>query len=192
MGTWEGGIQTGLAKTDAEIITLIDNNEKLEVLDNHEATGTESSHTLTKELSNDVYSKIIVVIDGEITATMDLEMVINSIEGTANYSRGSNSNGITRVEISHASHDAMVICPSETLTSSDMQFGGKVEIYMNDVNKNDILAISDISDVANPRENHFACIVGDTDTTIHSIKIQTSTSTWKAGTKITIYGLRRS
>lgn len=164
-------------------------NKGWELIKKHIATGTEATLDLTGlTLSAADYSQIIIEMDGESTATLNVLLRINGL-GTAKYdiwtttNDGSAMAGSTSAD--NTSHQLValgganrsfslqaIITIAETsgivyIHSNSMSFGGGG--YVDSFGANDTGSI----------------------TSITGINIFTSTSTWKSTTKISIYGVRR-
>ena len=182
----------------ATIPAWADVSTPLVVLDNHIASGAEASYTYTPgtALSFTTYSKIIVEIDMSATASFILQAVLNGVGGTVNYSWGERMAVAPSVTaITPASGAAELVLGTATLiAAADNSFGGRFQIYS-------VLAAGGVGIIAGDsflteQVNANAEILAhktdiDIDE-ISSIKLQTSTSTWKANSRITIYGVKRA
>jgi len=152
----------------------------------HEATSTESTTTLTFSATSEVYSEIMIVIDGVITGALDLLMTYN--DKTVNYYTNlltQASTTITGYVLSNTS--AWELINSEAL-GTGFTFGGVVRIGMNE--NGDLytgtshMAGGTVTNVI----GEFGHPTGSADMT--SLTFTTSTSTWKAGTRFTVYGVK--
>ncbi len=160
----------------------------LETLLKYEAASTEATKTLTKTLTNDKYSEIIIIMDGEASATFALQLVVNSVEGTSNYSRGFSYTGSAVASVISDGASQLQIYSA---IGGAYQFAAEIHLYLNDINIKDILGQSTCHEGQAIKTEQYGLAVQTTATSITSIEMKTSTSTWKAGTKISIYGVLR-
>jgi len=189
VGTALQGLRTNAAANGLEFAP-----QQLELLDNHEAASAESTYTFTPgtALSVDDYSMIMVVIGMENTAAFALQAVINAIAGSNNSSDGFRSDGSTLTDITLAATTQLQIASTSIFGGGTNQGFGVIEIYLDDSLSNDINVLSRIGNTGNGRMEYMNGWIVANATTITSITLQTSTSTWRAGGKITTYGLRRA
>jgi len=163
-----------------------------EILDFHEAASAESTYTFTpaSPLSVDDYSAIAIFIDGETTASLILQLVINGLT-TGNATRGFRTTGSGIVHISLLSQAQLQLLSSVAIASS-YQIQGYCYVSIIDIGSKDVAAQSWFHATNNLNQEFYSHNVGATETTYISFQIKTSTSTWKIGTKITIYGIKRA
>ena len=164
---------------------------KMVLLDSHEATSTESTYTFTSTSSLDMendYSELIVLISGNATASLSLQLIINAIEGVA-YSQ------------------TTLVADSTSVTHSDLAGQGKIEILNTALLDNPRAILCELHITGNPfnrdlmiNGNNYALGEGlnvlggsmaENDGLIDSLRIKTSTSTWSSGTQIITYGVKR-
>jgi len=161
----------------------------LEKLDEHEATGTESTYTFTKSLDmTSKYRTIIIYMTGQITATLYLKLIVNGDETgyQANHLQAIDTTVSATEQSAETYYELM---PVASLPSNYSRFSGKIEIF-NQNTANGMLQIH--SKFGYPAKSIVMGIgeLGSVTDTITSITISTSTSTWKLGTQITTYGLK--
>jgi len=160
---------------------------QLKLLESYEATSAEASHTFTiSEDFNDI-SELLLIIDGTPTLDHALELILNT-RTTGYYvaSRRIQSAVETFIDISNASE--MQISSIE-LNGTNTTYAGRVMIHLgkgatSDLIMADFIMASIGQEVGRGYQN--------TDTTsITSIKVQTSTSTWRVGTRMSLYKIQR-
>jgi hypothetical protein len=161
--------------------------EKIEA---HEASGTESSHTVTfsPAIDPDTYSSIIVIIKGEASAALDIRCEIDA-KTTGYYSRGYTTDGTG--ETARAADNQTYAELLHSVGNSDV-FTVILEVLVNDLTSDVISAYSRGIRPVNAVGQEMFITNTNSSTSIASIKIMTSTSTWKAGTKIDTYGVKRT
>ncbi len=160
---------------------------RMVLLDNHLATGTEADYTFTKDLDMKTkYREILIIINGSATAAFILEMLISAH---------------TNYDFADLLQDVGVLGGSVGLDATQMTvlqagvidgavpFHAKITIQLNDaVDKYEV----QIQSGADHEGQEFINWRDETsETTISALKFQTSTSTWIAGTEISIYGIQR-
>jgi len=164
----------------------------LELLDVHTATGTESTYTLTKDISFDDYSNILVIFQGGATDALALQGVLNgSTSGnhhyTMEYSDGSSiTDSWVQDDTSFQYADANLI------TAGAAGIYAYIEFYMNGVDDKYAFYRSYSRSYPQLRwERHLGVdsVAGQTGD-ISSITTNTSTSTWIAGSRICTYGFK--
>lgn len=160
-----------------------------EILDTYECAVAEASHTFTPgiPLSPDVYSKLTVVIQCEAVTTGSLQAVINGLAGTLNDSFGQYIDG-TSINFTSAMNGAVWTINSNCTTNRCVY--ATLDIYFNDIGA---LDLSGVSQSTNSLSNQGFLMYHHIDaaaSTITSVEIKMST-TWKIGSKVTIFGVRR-
>ncbi len=157
------------------------------VLDKHEATGTEASYTFTPDpaILNDKYSKILIIFDGKTTASLALELKING-SATGHYWTMTENNQGTLTGSTASNASEFPLADTSVITAAT-HLMGEISLYLSDI----ATAVVSIDSTIGAGR-HYNKMTGNIVTsTITEIKIQTSTSTWVAGTKIIIYGVVR-
>jgi len=188
------GTATAIGQTDAEIQTLISANEIWELLDNHVATGVEADYTFTpsSDLEADTYSKIIVIIQGECSGALALEMVLNGANSTDHFSNGQRLVDGAATDINLAEADEFQIADATLLGGDTAVFFAQVQIplLVGTSGSNGFRSTTNAG-FNNASYQNMAHTQGPgVLAPINSIKIQTSTSTWKAAAVITTYGVK--
>jgi hypothetical protein len=159
-----------------------------ERLDNHTATTTESSYTLTKTLDMiNKYSEILIIIQMENqSAANTIGMVVNALEGTSNRSYVTKNNAGTISGSAVSDTASLIICPSYDNTK-----GKSIKLSLGISN-----GIIKYHGQLHMNEDAACSIYGHNKTAaqteITSIKIQLSSGTWPANTLIDFYGLKRT
>lgn len=164
-----------------------------EMLDNHLASGAESSYTFTPgtALSGDTYSEIIINYDLVPTAVFALQGVINAIGGGSNESWGTKTT-TTAVSAINATAAAQIQLASTAICEGTRPVVGQLRLLLVQAHATrQCLGFSTFTSTAEIMEV-MSHVVDVTTDTITSIKTQTSTSTWTTNSRITTYGVRRA
>ncbi len=161
---------------------------RLDLLDHHLATGTEATYTYTKTLDMKVtYREILIIITGKATAAFNLAIKLNA---QTDYDYAQLMGDTTTASAALAAAQANVPLLTSAIIDGAVPFYQKLTIACNDADD----TLMCLSHGSAPHEGQevkaFQAMAGST-TTITSIEILTSTSTWIAGTEISIYGLKR-
>lgn len=187
-GAGQGGPLSALTLVGTE---LLDDITPYRVLDNHIATGAESSHTFTPAtaLDFDDISKILIVIDIEGTGAGDLEFTINGLTSNnymiSGYSIATgvysdltsfNQPNIVIKDLTANQQQRITITILKAKAGSDNEFGGEINVY-GQANGRLWLGFNWSNTL--------------TQTTLTEIRLAMSASTWKEDTRITMYGLNR-
>ena len=163
---------------------------KLELLDVHTATGTESTYTFTENEDFDNYSNFIVIIQGGATAALQLQMIVNANE-TSNhhYSREYYTGG--SITVTEVNDEDFYEVASTNIIAGTNSFYGIIDIRLNDNDEKYALYRANSCSYASVRwERYYGMNSGIGTGDLSSIQIKTSTSTWIAGTRISIYGYK--
>jgi len=165
----------------------------LERLDNHDAAGVEATYTFTPAtpLDDETYSSIMIVVSGEVTAALALEMKINGLAALYSMQKFTVIAG-TVTGIAQVSTPEFEIVSAALLNIPTRKFSVIAYLMMGS------------PAFANPRITGMFAAKADLGYTagtlrnttngedeITSITWQTSVSTWIAGTTIDTYGIRR-
>lgn len=182
-----------IGANDPSWVTL---TSPLEVLDNHEASGNESTYTYTPgtALDFDTYSKIIVVIDVKVNAALALLMRLNS-SANALYTYAGHRQTTTATTTISANSQTSQSIASATILSDDNGVVGEVSIMntQNETQGERLAGFSKFEQVGGTMANEsLGWMLDEAHSTITAITILTSTSTWKAGSRITVYGMKRA
>jgi len=165
----------------------------LELLDRHEAAAPEATYTFTPAvaLDSDTYSKIIVIINFQSTASFILQGLINGLATLYSSQR-------VRVNVGVVSGLSQVATTSWELASATLnQFAGadvavELEFYLgtdafptNERQGGFVKAMCfDVVEQGGLYQNTIPT------TEISSITIQAASSTWRVGSTIITYGVR--
>ncbi len=156
---------------------------------NYEASGTSNTETFTLNPIFDPkqYAKIIIQVEGKLTATANIQMVINAITTSTYFQEGFsaitttlaavNVNAATQFNIHTAggTNAFNIYCELGVMEATDTTIFGNVRSHN-----------------MNGESYYNTAIYNSTSTTtITTIEIKTSTSTWIAGTRITIWMIQR-
>ncbi len=154
------------------------------------ATGAEATKTLSfSALDFDSDSEILVVVDGGATASLQLELQINGLTGSVYYHDGSYISGSTETLVQANTTAFWPLASTTLIPAANSNFFGTIKIGLNKAGNLDRPMYSsqfqgDGTQVMGGQ--HAATI-----SSINSITIKTSTSTWQIGTRITVYKLSR-
>jgi len=167
---------------------------KMELLDHHIATGTESSYTFTPSSALDIqstYGKIIIFFSGVNTATLAMQVKIDSI-ASYDYSKLLADTSTVSTALTTGASTFEVI-GTELIDGNSAFFSGCLELWSFQTSgATDRCMIKSSGWTAHEGQQHTYGIpaTGDTET-IANIEVLTSTSTWTANTEIFIYGVLR-
>jgi len=183
----QGGALSALTLVGSELLNDI---TPYRVLADHIATGAESSFTFTPStpLDFDDISKILVVIDGDSTGTGNLQFTVNGIVTVYMITGFTIASGVYSdlTSLNQASIVLDGLVANQEFKANftihkgqggdDNEFGGEANVFLN----------------ANARTwISMNWSQGASLTTLSEIEVSMSASTWKTGTRITIYGLNR-
>src|SRR6185312_4772045 len=164
-----------------------------EILDNHTAGGTESTYTFTpgSALTAANYTKVIITIEGEISAALALYLTINGASTGYMYN-GARMTGAAVTAVGASSQAQWVVLSNTTLSAAGDTFSCTIEFDLGDTTSSKIGGFSKGGDhITNGYLEEYN-LSGTAGPTITSITVATSTSTWKASTRITTTAVRRS
>lgn len=164
------------------------------LLGKHTAEVAESSFTFDfadVDMFNK-YSEVILKINGETNASLALEVVINGVGGTANFSLGYHANGSTLTNITNSGGTTEMQIASTTLLSAIRKFTGNVRMFAGQSGTDTLLMESIITENGRPSNEYMSHLLNSfTGGKLTSLKIQTSTSTWEIDTTFTVYGVKK-
>ncbi len=164
---------------------------KLQLLDEHVATGTEATYTYTPSPALNMlnkYAEIYVKINGLTTASLELRMKLNAKTDYNEQTLETKSTVLVGADID--ANSSFVLLNANLITGASA-FESKASISLMTTS---IATMTISSKGTVPNIGFFSSYgaVGvDTGNTITSIEILTSTSTWATSTEILIYGLLR-
>lgn len=169
-----------------------DSTTKLKLLERHDAAIAEASHTFTPaaEITIDEASKILLLIAGESTGALDLQLQLNGNVGATDYKRWGQryTNTPTQV-LSFASAAFYSIADANLIAGANQQFTALIEIVPTPPESNSSVSIYSKATGPSPQMSQIGqgfCSGGGM-TGVDAIKILTSANTWKADTSISIY-----
>jgi len=161
----------------------------------YEATVAEGSHTLSfTAVDFDDDSMIVLVIDGSATAALGIRMTINNLSAANTYKADGRVIGAGVESITQFSGTFFNLAEAGGGdVSADATFNSITRITLNKSGTNDFAQI-DYSMYTDVEEE--AVVVGgvlkSAISSISSLEIVTSTSTWKIGTRFTVYKVSRT
>lgn len=166
------------------------NQGSMVLLGKHTAVVAESTFTFNfAGITDDLYSEIIVVARGQVTAALNLQLTING-GSTGYYQDGVSAIGGSNANI-NIDNAAQL-----TFQSSSILNGANQEIEANAIIKGSKVGTSRPTGRIEAgtfsigmEESAFGC--GSVTTPVTSITVKTSTSTWTVGTTIEVYGIRK-
>lgn len=162
----------------------------LQLLDLHQASGTESTYTFTpgSALNSAKYSAIVIKISGSATASLALNMVLNGDSGNMAYF-GQRMTGSAVANIT-ASAQSVIQIASTSIISAATLFDGEIIINL-DSTVGKILRGTSMMSAGGVGVELLGWYDSQGATnSITSINFATSTSTWATGTNITTYGVK--
>lgn len=172
------------------------NQGSMVLLARHKAEIAESTKTFNLadiDLKNK-YAYLLIKVRGQTTAALSLQMKVNNLAGSFYHSDGERNAGGTATQIDTNTATIHTILSAAILTGASSVFTTETIIEIDPVG-NYLQGKSQGGQVTVGREivdwgyNIAGAI---TNSKITSVEILTSTSTWKAGTIIEIYGVRRN
>jgi len=165
----------------------------LEQIEFHEAAANESSHTFSfsPDIDLDDYSSLRLSFTGVIVAALDLELVLDGL--TANYYYNyTDDNAGTLTNVTGTNQAQFVIADASVLPAAQY-FGGYIDILPMEQNEgSDLFAISCI--VNGQYRGVSICgghVEGATLSSLSSVKIQTSTSSWYIHSRFNLQGYKK-
>lgn len=165
----------------------------LERLDTHLATGTESTYTFTPAtaLNEQDYSEVKVIYSGEATATFVLNQRWNTIATSSYRTDGTRTAGGSTTIIDVGNTTGAEIASSTIMSIADGVYC-EVTIHMQDSAFTNRLLGWATSNGSGPNYEVVALLLTTQTNELSAITTLTSTSTWKAGTKIDTFGVQRT
>ena len=159
-----------------------------------EASGTESTDTFSGlSLLEETYSKLILVLRGSETAALSLLLRVNGLSSGIYWDDGSRFTGGVETLLNADSQTSCIVCSSSMFSAANLNFFVVIEIGIYDTGNSSrsANAFSRATTGLDAYEHRSHLINSNIDS-ITSITILTSTSTWKAGTKFDLYGVKRA
>jgi len=162
---------------------------KWETVENHVATGTESTYTFDIDEATADNSMLVLVYDLGATASFAFQMVVNDV--TNNNSDGSMINAGSQTIINVAGASEIEIASTTILSAADTTACGTVQIFAPTAASTRPLVLSQATGQNTSAIEFISSLVVGTGTPITKIIIQTSTSTWLENSRFTLYRVVR-
>ena len=160
-----------------------------ETIENHVASGTESTYTFDIDEATDDNSMLVLVFDLGVSAALALQMKVNDV---TNYnSDGSLINGGSQTIINSVGDSEIEIASATILFTEDTTAGGTIQIFAPDAGTTRPLVISQATGQNTSALEVVSSLVVGSATSITKIEVKSSTSTWKANSKFTLYRVKR-
>ncbi len=161
---------------------------KVQVIETYKAASAEGSKTFSfPDISMDDVSKLILTLDGSTTGTLILKLTVNADTTSSYYSDGRNIAAGTETLINI---DAAAYMQLFSAVGSDA-FAGTIEFQIVTAHATDQVFMNVVLHSPGGNDTQWHGLLLTANTVISSIEITTSTSTWKAGTRFTLYKLLR-
>ena len=164
---------------------------RLELLAFHEAATTESSYVYTPSasLNADDYSAWKVYFHGHTSDSLELRLRWNNLSNSEYQNIGIRYNGSAVTNITAGSNTAMLVADATTIPIA-RQVWATAELYINDIPGTKSFAQSKAYSYSQITQD-MQCYHTSNAAALSKIEVMTSTSTWVAGTKIAVYGVRK-
>lgn len=135
-------------------------------------------------------SKLVLVIDGETTAALELRMRVNALVGILYFSDGRKITGGVETLIDNSGQTSWALIDSTAL-GGVADFGGTIDLYLGKAGLNTI-KMTFLGWVPFTQSNiQLSGFYNTVQASISSVTLLTSASTWKVGTRFSIYRVRR-
>ena len=189
----------GLSNTLTDIggtalFPLIQDQSLIDLLDTHEATGTESTYTFTPTTPIDLadeYEEVFVIAKGKTSASLAIDFKVN---GITEYHTTINNNllgTLTGIHLGSALNAEL-----QSATNINVGRGFNLNLHISKELVDGSSSGYNYYGFSNVSTRALTTFAGgtilNTETTISSIQLFTSASTWTAGTTINTYGLRKN
>jgi hypothetical protein len=165
------------------------------VLGDYEATGAESTHTFSfTAVDFDDDSELFLVIDGAVTASLSLLIRINGDSSSNYYTSGSRIKGGSETILDINAESSGTLLTNTSLDAADSRFVGTVDIGLMKAATDDVASwrCHILSSAADSQEWLGGNLNVSPQNDIDSITVLTSTSTWKTGTRFSLYKFARA
>jgi hypothetical protein len=160
-----------------------------ETIENHVASGTESTYTFDIDEATDDNSMLVLVYDLAVSASLAFQMKVNDV---TNYnSDGSLINAGSQTIINSSADSEIEIASTTILSAEDMTACGTIQIFTLDSGTTRPLVISQATGQNTSALEVVSSLVVGSATSITKIEVKSSTSTWKANSKFTLYRVKR-
>jgi len=163
-----------------------------ELLDSYEATGVAATITLSwPAIDFNNVSYLELIFDGSVTLNLGLEVIFNGDTGTDYVQDGRQIRGGTETLLDLSGLAHWILLPDEHIDAVDDTFFGTMKLGITKGgNKQNVHVL--INSTAN--SGSFITAGKNTDdtiTSISSITVTTSTSTWQVGTRMAVYKVKK-
>ncbi len=159
------------------------------LIETYKATGAEASKTFTFTAKDfDTTSELQLILDGETTAALVLQITINGSTNSKYRYTGSQIIGTTETLVNATADAALQICPT-AIINAVRQFFGVIHIGLTTGGSNFPQIHGHMASIS--RYYDFSADLNEAHTNISSIEVITSTSTWKIGTRLSLYEVTR-
>lgn len=166
---------------------------RTELIATHEASGAESSHQFTDTINFDIFSEVWVIFRGAQTAAFILELQINNVGSSANQSYGSRLDlaPLLNTTINPSLNANFLSMNDATGGGANFDLYGKLILKVGDesLTNRAVHGVSNFS-IAGGHSWKLHHQIGTNIDEITELDFRTSTSTWTAGTRISVYGVR--
>ncbi len=166
----------------------------LQLVETYEATGAESSHEFTLSSADDFTktSYYEIIVDGVATAAFTLEMQVNQRTTSLYYLDGSRISAAAETLLDSDAADHFPIGSITLIPGADDHFNTVVKLSTTKGSAgNDRLTILFQTYGGGTIFEHGGGMFNEDQPTLTHVKILTSTSTWKIGTRISLYKVTR-
>ena len=190
IGTADQLLRTNSGATAPEWATIA---QLWSVLGDYEATSAEASHNFNfTAVDFDDDSYLLLAVDGIATASFDLRIQFNTATTSNYFFDGRTIIAGTETLIDENTQTSAELASTGLITGADSIFGGAVKIFLGKGAATDmIVAVTEFQ--SNQPGNQVGGILFNVDTSsITDVTIITSTSTWKIGTRMTLYRVARA
>lgn len=167
-----------------------------ELIANYEAGIVEASHVFSfAAIDFDDVSELLLVIDGAATAVFRLQMRINTLATAVYFTDGRLIAAGVETLIDLNAQTALEVVTAALILGAGGAFQGKCEIFLNKANggTEECGVISQFFGLSTGVDSYLnGRIFGSAVPSITDIEIRTTASTWKIGTRMTLYKLKRA
>jgi len=181
-------------RTNAAAAALEYTNAIMEVIETHEAVAPESSFVFNfTGIDFDDIAYLVLEIDIGATAQLQLDYRINTIATASYFSDGRRIVSNVETLIDDGASTAGVLCTNTLLSSGNITAFLYIVISLpkaGGVQDRPMIISSAINN--NFTQEQISGILNTDQTEITDVEVRTSASTWRTGTRMTLYQVRRS
>ena len=166
----------------------------IEYIDSYVAGSAEATKTFTfaTPINFANYSKIIIQCDGGVTAALGLLLRLNGLTDAQYDSQGHREALGVIIAIVSSAATSIPIMSNASLSAANYGFSGFCEITRELITTTRPNVFSKFTGADTLDTQRLSSRHRDNITTLTSVTILTSTSTWLTGTTFTVYGVKRS